>query len=686
MGNKGTSGFIRSSLVARAATSARRLASAAKKAHVPEAEIERWSYLMDPSRCSVQEFIEAYRVNTKEIQADGTNQCAIQLWPAQLRILEAVIDEWERGRAAKLVILKDREQGCSFVIQALMWERFLRGGGGEMRTVSHKDSATEALQMDFQSFIDQTPEWVFQSVLEAEWDREAIGVWKLLWPNKSFSFAETMTCRDGAMGRGNRTRWFHLSEYPWWTTGRANVAGALTVLRDTPGNIYIFESTGKEFDEFYDLCEGARRGATKDEPRGENGWRLMFFSWLDHPLKEVGFRGPAERAAFAETVGKLPRYDEREELAIFEATGGNLERLNWRRKQIDAPGVNGDVAWFQRDHPRVFEQAFYADSDSFFDPQILDSRRLAAEAEQLRAERGTMTWEVTRNDLVVKFEPSNRGALFVYKRPQKGRRYCFGCDPASGKKVTDQGRKTADYATILVLDIETEDVVAIYRDHIPPEDLTQFVFALSRWYGWAPGYIERNADGKTAMYVAEELMRTWPVEADILLPQMRKVRTRSGETWENEPGFLSDPVTKPVACNRLRRWVREMGMYPGSGPSRIPIPLLQEMRLFVRTQTVGKNGMPTGRFSLGASAGHDDVISAAWMAFTAREWLKENPDKQTEVSEATRETSVEWDVMRRQMEAEMGLIPRSVLPLPKGVPQSRQRTEDDAEVPGMPGY
>jgi len=615
--------FIQRQIANRAAATNRRLATAGRKAAVSPEEIEKWQRLLDPEQTSLQEFIEHYRVSTKETQADGTNQTDIALWPAQLRILEAISEAWESGHAAKLVILKDREQGCSFVIQAILWERFLRGGGGEMRTVSHKDSATEALQMDFESFRQQTPAWVFTELLGCTWERSALGVWKLVWPNHSFSFAETMTCRDGAMGRGNRTRWFHLSEYPWWQTGRGNIGGALTTLRDTPGNIYIFESTGKDFDEFYDLCCGAR-----DET---NGWTLLFFSWLTHPLKTATFRGPADRETFKDTIGKLDRYDAKEELEVAKETDWDLGRLKWRRQQIDSPGCNGDVAWFAREHPRFFEQAFYADSDCFFDAQILDSRRKASEREETKCERGVLTWTVSRTRVDVEFNPRMNGPVRLYKRPQKGRRYAFGSDPASGKKTSEGGRRVADWATILVVDIETEDVCLIYRDHIAPEDLAPLVYAVSCWYGWAPGYPERNGDGKTMMYVCSQLDEQWPVPDSPILFQLRKATMGNG-SWESEPGFLSDAATKPVACNRLRKFVRNLGMYE-KGPSRLPLPLLQEMRLFVRTQTYNKNGQPTGRITLGASSGHDDVISAAWMAWEAREWLLENPDDQREVTE-----------------------------------------------------
>lgn len=663
---------------ARAATTRKRLATARRKSRISKEEVERWEYLMDPDRCSIQEFIENFRVATKEVQDDGTVQQQIVLWPAQVEILKAVADAWASGHAAKIVIVKDREQGCSFFIQALFYERYCRGGGGEMRTVSHKDEATLALQTDFHSFRMQTPDWVFTDLLGGEWLNDAPGKWKFMWPGKHFSVARTMTCRDGAMGRGDRTRWAHYSEYPWWPTGKGNIGGALATLRDTPGNIYIFESTGKDFDEFYTLAYNAREG--------KNGWTCLFLSWLTHPGKRSFFRNPHERAEFADSVGKLDAYDRLEEQALFEETKGDLERLKWRREQIDGPVCNGDVAFFAREHPRVFSQAFYADTDSVFDPQILDSRQEKSMAEESRVEIGSAEVTLENGRPRCRFVPSRSGPLRIYRHPVKGRKYCFGADPSQGKKVVDLGKRTGDYATVILLDVESEDVCALYRAHTPPEEFAQVIYSISMYYGWAPGYVESNADGRTVLYVANELEYLWRVRESPLLPQARRSQMKNGEMFENHVGFLSDSLTKPVAVNRLKKWVRDMGILKGDGPSRIPLPLLTEMRMYVYEQTFTRRGVPTGRVSMSASKGHDDTISAAWMAFEAREYLKTHPERVAIVDEDPRNNE-ELEQLLAAARAEMtgGKMEAPKLWYPRGGRSSSIDT-DPAEIPGMAGY
>lgn len=668
-------------ILAKAATTQKRLAAARKKAALPSQEdVEKWRRMLDPQQTSIAEFIELWKpkVNTKEVQKDGTIQLPFVMWPSQRRILATVEDAWEAGHAAKIYLLKDREQGCSFFIQMLLFIMWLRGGGGEARTISHKDDATLILCADFESLMKQVPEFVFTHLLQAEITANSTGEWELSFPGGYRSNAQTMTCRDDALGRGDRIRWLHLSEYPWWKSGKGGLKGLIQTLADVPGNIYIIESTGKDFDEFHRGCVAARDG--------RSGWDFLFLTWLTHPKKTMRFASESLKERFREQVGQDDRYDQKKERLLVQK-GATLEQLHWRRKTIDAR-CEGDCRYFAREHPDEFLDAFYAESDCPFYPEILNARLPAAEREWRSGmwKRGNLKITDAGKKIEVAWEVARDGVLWIRETPQKGESYCFGCDPSSGKKIVDQGTRVGDYATIEVRRVRDKAIVAMFHAHRDPDKLAFDVIAVSKWYGWAPGYVESNNDGKVTMNELEKLSERWDIDADFLLPQVREVPTTDGRRYEYHPGFLSDPASKPIAIEKLRRWMREIGMPKDGEESLIPFPLLDEMLRYRQEQNLNRHGQPTGRFSWGASSGHDDRVTASYLCLEAWEHLDHNDEKVTKVEDVARPADEEFEAMMRKVRAEMGEpLPETKLYHPHGG-RAPGRDEDAAEIPGMKGF
>ncbi len=75
----------------------------------------------------------------------------------------------------------------------------------------------------------------------------------------------------------------------------------------------------------------------------------------------------------------------------------------------------------------------------------------------------------------------------IWKPPILGHRYCLGCDVAEGK-LTDANNEDSprDWSTIVVLDRETKEVVAVVRTRIDPTTLGKVLWMLGKYYnyGW----------------------------------------------------------------------------------------------------------------------------------------------------------------------------------------------------------
>lgn len=617
-------------------------------------EVALWRRLLDPKQTTVVEFLEAkdldgkpiFWITTKETQKDGTAQTPLVLWPNQLYLVRNIYEMWADGEAAKLRIPKDREQGISFCIQAVFAWCFLTGGGGAMVTISHVEEATQGLCEDFDTILSQVPPWVYREILGAKWTSRRAGRWRLEFPRHRKCRAKTLTCRDKAMGRGERPRWMHLSERPHWQTGKKSIRSALTVLRDKPGNIYVDESTGKDYDDFYDGCVAAREG--------RSNWRCLFFSALTHPMKRVKFKRPADADQLEEEIGLLHRFGMKEEMRWrdecvrleIERTE-MLERLKWRREQI-ASVFSGDIGEFTSEHPITFDECFRIDSSSAFDVAILDSWMRIAEQDWKLWERGNLEVTGTAPEVQLEWVPARLGRMWLKKRPIEGHSYTFGCDPASGKKTVDQGKSEADFATILVRDLTSKEFVLLYEHHTAPEVLQIDLLAISKWYGWAKGYPESNNDGKILLSpnYLPRLQEDWEVPDEVCLAQIRTVVRDGQHLHEPTLGWWADSVSKHVAVNRVKAWIRQIGAATEKDTvPPIPWPALKQCRGYIVIyKNDAKNGYQKAS-GFGPISGHDDLVSALYLCMEAAEWLDDpqHSDRRTKVDRARQDDRCKRD-------------------------------------------
>jgi hypothetical protein len=82
--------------------------------------------------------------------------------------------------------------------------------------------------------------------------------------------------------------------------------------------------------------------------------------------------------------------------------------------------------------------------------------------------------------------------LQVYQRPQEGRRYVIGADPA-------EGNPNSDMSALRVLDADTGEEVAALSGLFEPSVFAGHIAALSRAYHGAGALIERNNHGHTVL-------------------------------------------------------------------------------------------------------------------------------------------------------------------------------------------
>lgn len=87
--------------------------------------------------------------------------------------------------------------------------------------------------------------------------------------------------------------------------------------------------------------------------------------------------------------------------------------------------------------------------------------------------------------------------LIVYKRPEVGKIYVIGADPAEGNPNSDPSSAT-------VLDLDTGEEVAILTGKLQPDTFTNYIMMVSRFFNDAVVLTERNNHGHAVLLKMQE--------------------------------------------------------------------------------------------------------------------------------------------------------------------------------------
>lgn len=141
-------------------------------------------------------------------------------------------------------------------------------------------------------------------------------------------------------------------------------------------------------------------------------------------------------------------------------------------------------------------------------------------------------------------------SFYVFKKPIEGHKYIIGSDVARGDG--------SDYSTIEVIDIDTLEVVAEYRDKIAPDLLAHVLYNIGMDYFNAYIVVECNNHG---LATAFDLNRKMDYGRMYFSKNIQEIYVRPYDYKVNEneiiPGFQTTKKTRPLIVNNLRTHLRE---------------------------------------------------------------------------------------------------------------------------------
>jgi hypothetical protein len=248
----------------------------------------------------------------------------------------------------------------------------------------------------------------------------------------------------------------------------------------------------------------------------------------------------------------------------------------------------GDKQGYLEAFPMKPEDAFLASSKAVFDESSIRAWKEYIRAHYQKAPDGCdplVGYLDEGNEKKISFTEDDSSHLSIWKHPNPAHRYCIGTDLAEG--LTD-----GDWSVSVVLDTDTDEIVAMYRGKIKVEDYSYPVLLLARYYNNAWLVIETNRNSGAIM---DDIKTIYP------WLYKREHREKITDTPTLVPGFYMGSHNRTPVLAQLRRYFSDT-----SRPLRIYSDvILNEFTTFEED---------TNKKAQAVKGKHDDCVIACALA------------------------------------------------------------------------
>lgn len=529
----------------------------------------------------------------------------------QMILFEIIWYLWVNKRPIRLIILKERQWGCSTLIQAFICWLMMFVGNSDGFLAAQDEDASEKIFRRFKLFLDNMETWLKPDLLSDKTEKVTIRPEPLAQYCPSI---EIHTASNVKFGRGTAVRWFHWSEVSHSRESAApdTLLGVNNAIPRAPGTMVVLEATAKGAEGLYadewERCYrfyGKEIRSVEDIPDVVSPIPIpVFFSWLDcewyqEPAPQNLVDGlAAYRAAYKEgdeeamaaaaascdlgnaihpVVGQADEDPEELELAKMDEV--TADQLQWRRMTIDGQ-CQGSAEMFCQEYPRTPEQAFLLSGTNIF-PRGYVMNCIRAVEKQDPPARGDLQTSIDEGQRVTRMYSSPSGDLLVWKEPEPTRQYlCFG--------DVGEGKPDSAFSVVQVMDAITQEQCAELHGRWDPLYFGGLMFDIGLWYFDALLCPEVTGPGFST---GQELIRRgytnlyYPREVGL------KAGTGGDRAHDNLPiGWHTNTSTRPVMVSSIRYWVHQAMLDLVHS-----VELLREMRDWYRNKR-GKETHPPGKY------------------------------------------------------------------------------------------
>ena len=240
----------------------------------------------------------------------------------------------------------------------------------------------------------------------------------------------------------------------------------------------------------------------------------------------------------------------------------------------------GDMQGYHEAFPLTPEDAFTSSSRSVFPLELIKLSKEQARTVRMR----TGTLEL--NDCMkYEFFDDELGNIMMWKMPVKGHHYALGSDVA-------EGLADGDWSASAILDVDTNEIVMLFRARIETEYYANIIMSMARYYNNAWAVIEVNTASEL---IIQDMKSTYQ------WLYTRLQRRNITDIPTPVPGFYATSTSKPRVVKQMKR------AYAAADKPLIIYSdiILDEMAAYEKDNR--------GRY--GASGNmNDDTVSAVYLA------------------------------------------------------------------------
>lgn len=406
-------------------------------------------------------WIEKFELFCSKLLIDSKEQGTIPLIMngCQRHFVKEVAEGLERG-IRHFVILKGRQEGISTVCLALdLFWAFMHPGtqGG---VITDTDSNKEKFRETITRYIDSLPRQ-FKSPVKIN------NRYQLSFRNRSdFQYMVAGIRAGGNLGRAKALNFLHATECSSWADEEGLASLQSSLAEKSPNRLYVFESTARGFDMFYDMCQTAKRAVSQ---------KFIYIGWW---LKEdYAFNpGDPEYKVYWESAAHLSQKENEAVKKVKQFYGFDIKpgQIAWYRWHL-AEKKNGDEMWMKQENPWDEDEAFVVAGSQFFTGERLTTTYLEAKRERYQSYR-YITGAEFQFTQIKPTNPTN-AELKVWEEPRGEGIYVMGADPAYGSS------EWADRFAIVIYRCYADKLVQVAEYCTPDIACYQFAWIIAHLGG-----------------------------------------------------------------------------------------------------------------------------------------------------------------------------------------------------------
>jgi hypothetical protein len=506
------------------------------------------------------------------VETEGKAVVPMELSPGQIRLNEAIRRQRAKGVPVRLIYLKSRRIHATTGTAAQFFQGTAFQAGVHTAVIANSDVSTQNIYGIYKRFHAMYRPFAGVIKLPASRVRPNRIVFEYAGDPES-SYIQVQTAGSVDFGRSFRLTNVHFSEFPYYERPAELLAAVMSAVPKLPDTTAVIEGTAKTIGDVFN-----RMWQAAIDPSVESEWVGLFMGWWEHPGNRMPIVVSADRFQNSLTP---------DELVLIGQYNLSLEQLAWRRWTI-ANDFAGDVVRFRREHPATPEDAFTASSRNRFSvPHI----------QRMPIQRDPLVGELVVDPIGIEkrivFLPGDRGALRVWKRPEKGRLYACGADCAQGLDVSPgDGQADPDYSAGQMCDRDTGEQVAVLRARMMPGETGRYMARFCQWYNMAQMCGERNPGGGGVSMLEAMLNADYP---SALIYHRSVTPDQDPQVRGDRIGWDTSGVSRPMLLGYLDEAIRQEAL-------AVHDPITQQELLTFVIKANGKAEHQSGC--------HDDLVIA----------------------------------------------------------------------------